>query len=198
MFQSGGDQITALVPFASLIETQGAHLSLYDLACMNGTSTGLLQMNDFFVSHDQVIERRSPDAGSAVKKSGKIPEWVIPELGIARRALREVANRVRNDFSNNPKLELVRKALPALKSRLKALDQLKKDNTVFKAPDEVMFLRDELIRDSVRLLAIVSGGEALKKNSLASALQLEILLIDSIIQMPALLDRKIRSIAQDF
>ena len=111
---------------------------------------------------------------------------MIPELGIGKTAINESVKIVTG--SKHPRHQLVSRSILDLKNRLAEIEEMRsKENDL----PRLIFLRDEFNRDSIRLLTLAMGADALNSNSLPAKLALETILLDSVIQAPATLELKI-------
>lgn len=158
-------------------------VSIHKMSCLNGTATYKLTFTERVVSHSATVSRK-------IKTGPPIPRpsrYVIPELGIALNAMSET-NKIALS-SSHPKQKFVNEALTELNHRVQQLKSKRDSNE----DTEVLIpLRDELIRDAVRLFVLANGATALAADSLASRLQLEVLLLDCVVQQPKVIENKIR------
>lgn len=180
-FQHEEEVVFALVDFPSPKNLPlGATVDIepVPLGCLQGTATVRILLNDWPVTAAQIIERRALKAPAAKRPT----VYVYPELGIAAAALKECE-----------RLDSRSAAVRALTARVEGLRAAAASGST---TDETHVLRDECIRDSVRLLAILSGGSALTRESLAFRLQQEVLLLDAVIQPAVVRTMKIEKLAR--
>lgn len=103
--------------------------------------------------------------------------YIIPEIGLGKRALSEVKNIINN--SDSPKHKLIAESLPSLEPRLKKIEALRSMGTVTAS---LIFLKDEFLRDTVRLLGIAIGAKILLKDNIVMRMQNEVMLFENLIQ----------------
>lgn len=161
---------------------------LHSLSCLNGSATYQLKFANQQISKSTVVNRKFKSGSPQIRPS----RYVIPELGIAMGVIEEI-DRISN-ISNHPKQVFVKESLAKLVDRLIAIRKMRKSG---ESLDVLIPIRDELIRDSIRLLCLATGAGALTKDSLVSRLQLELILLDSVVQMPTVISKKIRSLAEE-
>lgn len=167
--------------------TVGVCIESQKMICLNGTSTVKLSFNDKTVLATEIISSREKSVAPVPRKS----KYVVPALGIGKSALEEIVNLVSN--SKHPRHILVERVIPVLKSRLEEIENLRKNED---DPIRIGVVSDEFNRDSIRLLAIAMGAQALDWNSLPARLSLEIMLLDFVVQAPAGLELKISRIGK--
>lgn len=181
-FQHKDEAVFALVDFPSPKNLPlGARVEIepVPLGCLQGTATVRIHLVDWSVTEAQIIGRRALAAPPPKRRTA----YVFPELGIAAAALNECGRIVASRTGLTPEnLESQSAPLRSLTARVQELRAAAASGS---ATDEAQVRRDECIRDSVRLLAILSGGGALTRESLAFRLQQEILLLDAVIQPAA-------------
>lgn len=152
------------------------------MICLNGTSTVSMTFNEKIINLSDIVSSRAKTQPALPRKS----KFVIPELGIGKTAINEAVKIVTG--SKHPRHQLVSRSILDLKNRLAEIEEMRsKENDL----PRLIFLRDEFNRDSIRLLTLAMGADALNSNSLPAKLALETILLDSVIQAPATLELKI-------
>lgn len=175
-FRLGEEFVFALVDFPCLGKAGGVEVEMVDLGCLQGTATVKIHLDKGVVRGEQIIGRRPIKSSVAKSRS----TYAFPDLGIAKAALTECDRLIGTRSSLSPRdLEARLEPVRRLYARVQALRESAASGPV---TDNEHFLKDECIRDSVRLLALTSGGNSLCRESLAFRLQQEILLLDAVIQ----------------
>lgn len=177
----GTEVIFALTDFPSpgVPRDRGrASIRPIDLGCLQGSSTVDISLDAWAIDDAQIISRRSADS----PPKGPPSAYASPDLGMAQAALDEcdriLASRPAPSADGS---EGGPEVIGLLRARLDALRKARFDD----AGPRAEYLKDECIRDAVRLLALIAGGRSLTRNSLAFRLQQEVLLLDAVIQLPA-------------
>jgi hypothetical protein len=185
-FDCKGHTLFALIDFPNPIEIRSNtfHITPLRLACLNGTSTIEIKFNDYFISADQIISSRTTDRPVRPRST----TYRIPDIGIALGALNAAEGIIKESDPRRPQIletiKVARETINSLRLNITCeLSTLENDHLVYK--------KDAIIRDSVRLLALASGGRGLKDGAKAARLQSEILLLDAVIQSPDVMNRKI-------
>lgn len=184
-FRLDDELVFALVDFPGskgAPDRGGADPQLVELGCLEGTATVSVKLDRWAVRESQIVGRRpvgTPPPGPA-------SAYRFPDLGIAIAALSE-CERLLKVRGGKPSLTSVRR----IRARIAKLRAAKAGP----AQPGMIFKKDECIRDSVRLLALCSGGRALTRDSLAFRLQQEVLLLDAVIQPPETRKLKIEKVA---
>lgn len=187
-FQLEDEVVFALVDFPSPKNLPlGARVQIepIPLGCLQGTATVRIHLHDWAVPAAQIFERRALKAPAAKRRT----VYMYPELGIAAAALKECERILAAESGDLERSAPVR----ALTARV---DGLRTAAASGSTTDETLVLRDDCIRDSVRLLAILSGGSALTRESLAFRLQQEVLLLDAVIQPAAVRAMKLDALVR--
>ena len=186
-FQHEEEVLFALVDFPSTDNLpNGARVKIEPVAlgCLQGTATVKVRLESWSLRGAQIFCRRALHPPAAKRPTA----YVFPDLGIAQAALNECERilAAREDAAPTD-------AVGRLKLRVQKLRALAANAPV---TDEAALLKDECIRDSVRLLALLSGGAALVRDSLAFRLQQEVLLLDAVIQPASVRALKLENIAR--
>lgn len=163
-------------------------ITFQEMACLRGSATARIQFNKLRVANSQIVSQRLKTQQPPAPRP---TAFVIPELGIAKRTLDRIAKLV--DGSNHPKHRLAAKNLPVLFERLNKIEQLRSESA---ALDVLVPLRDELNRDSVRLLSLALGAQSILPENHIARIQSELLLLDAVIHSPASLETKIEQICK--
>lgn len=185
-FECDDEIVFAEVPFpcsAQQADETGINIESLNLVCLSGTSTVRLSFKDTFVPRRGIVSRRK----KSEPVEPRVSRYILPEIGIARGVIAEIEEIVAE--STSPRHRIVRDSLGGLISRLDHFVQMRNDQAPM---DRLMPLRDELIRDSIRLLCLTLGSKALNAGSKAARLQLEFLLLDSVLQPMRVLENKIQ------
>lgn len=158
------------------------------MSCLMGAATVKLELKNYHIPKSTLVSSRLTNSSPPIPR---VTQYLIPEIGIAKSCLTRIKAIV--DGSPHPKHRIISLNLNALESRITSLCKMREDGGAF---DELVVLRDEINRDAVRLLALTLGGAAMAKESGIPRLQLELLLMDSVIQSPGSLELKITSVAR--
>ncbi len=193
-FQHGEEAVFALVDFPSpknLPHGVRVEIEPVALGCLQGTATVKIHLENWNVRAPQIFGRRALRSQAAKRPT----IYVFPELGIAQAALSECERILATRTGLSPE-DLESRSGPVRRLHLRVRD-LRAAAARGVPTDAEFVLRDECIRDAVRLLALTSGGGALVRESLAFRLQQEVLLLDAVIQPAAVRALKLRGIAGD-
>lgn len=186
-FETKNNIVFALIEFPY---SQAADLEIlvHDMIGLNGMGTVNLTFKKFFISSDSIISIRAKgDTAPAPRQT----RYVIPEIGLAKRALAEVKKLIAG--SGSPKHKLIQDSLPLLETRIVSLEDSRSKGTSIA---ELIPLKDEILRDSVRLLAVATGANAMLKKSLAARFQNEVLFLENPVQPAAAIESRIRRICK--
>lgn len=183
-FETNDARVFSIIPFPDSANSDNTFkVEPYQLACINGSSTSKILFNNFLVKTEQFIFH--------LDKSGPRPHrntrYHFPELGMAVAALNAANNILKK--STNPRHDKAKVVISDLSGRLSDFREKREKGEVSSL--ELSFEKDELIRDAVRFLLLVSGGSAISASSLPARLQLETMLLDVLIQDPNLIEKKL-------
>lgn len=182
-FETAEEIVFALIDFPkAALSEPSLKVEPLQLSSMNGTATGKLSFIDFKIPTYSLISRRS----SSTPASPRVTGYKMPELGIAKAAVGRL--RTRLETQRSPEIF---KALELLQARLDKVDISRHSS------DESInfpFEMSEIVRDSLRLLALAEGGSALKGESFVSRTLLNTMLLDAVFQSPATLSLKLQKI----
>lgn len=163
----------------------GISVSPVKMVCLEGTSTVQIDFKNMFVSSGALISTRIKSSPAAPPR---VSRYIIPELGIGERAMEEIQNIIAR--SNHPKTKSLATALGNLRLRFDDITKLRKENT---STEILIPLRDDFNRDAVRIFSLAAGSAAFLSGSLVSRLYLELILLDSVLQAPKIIEEKILS-----
>lgn len=187
-FETEKEIVFALIDFPHF-QSAEVEILVHDMIGLNGMGTVNLIFKKFFISNDSIISSRKKIGEST--PAPRQTRYVIPELGLAKRALSEVKKLIIG--SVRPKHKLIQELYPQLEARIFRLEELRsKGHPV----PELLPLKDEILRDSVRLLAVASGANVMLKNSLASRFQNEVLFLENPVQPATAIESRIRRICK--
>lgn len=187
-FETENNIVFALIDFP-YFQTADLEILVHDMIGLNGMGTVNLTFKKFFIPSDSIISIRAKSGDTA--PAPRQTRYVIPELGLAKRALAEVKKIIAG--SGSPKHKLIQASFPLLEARIFSLEDLRSKGTSI---SELIPLKDEILRDSVRLLAVASGANAMLKKSLASRFQNEVLFLENPVQPAAAIESRIRRICK--
>jgi hypothetical protein len=190
-FETEEERIFSLIPFPNLIDAdEKIKIHPLRLACINGSSTSRISFSNFLVKNDQLIFKLDKKTPRPNRKS----QYVFPDLGMAIAAQNTAAAILAE--SQNPRHLKAKEEIKNLSTRLEEL-KAKREKLSELNPVEVTYEKDDLIRDSVRFLVLVTGGSAISHSSFASRLLLETMLLDVLIQDPRLIEKKLTETAHE-
>lgn len=185
-FETDKEVVFATIPFPTPVEPssmKNLEVMRQEMACLNGSSTVEIRFNGYEVPPSSIVSRRAKGPNPATARPS---QYVIPEIGIAKNVIQRIETLV--ETSAHPRHELVKRHLDKLRARVADI-RLSKAN---KLPlEKLIVLRDELNRDAVRCLALALGARAILSESQIPRIQLELLLLDSVVQSPACFDSKL-------
>ncbi|MDE2313469.1 MAG: hypothetical protein KGL04_04760 [Elusimicrobia bacterium] len=184
-FRIEDETVFALVDFPAGNAKSGKNrirIERIPLGCLEGTATVCIEFKNWNVLESQVISRRKgPHAPGGVASF-----YRYPDIGMAKAALGE-CERILGSGKNGLKGSREKQGLVRrLRERLGHIEIA----TAKRMTDALEFAKDECIRDSVRMLSLISGGKSLFRDSLAFRLNQELLLLDAVFQPAACRRRK--------
>lgn len=183
-FELGDELVFVLREFPGIEDAPDVRIEPVDLGALEGTATVRLHLKDWIVRERDVVNRRPASVPAPPFRSA----FIFPDLGIAVAALAECERLL-----DGRRPDGGRAALELLRGRVVELRAAAANGPI---ADETLFKKDECVRDSVRLLALASGGSALSRDSLALRLQKEVLLLDAVIQPPGVRKLKVEKAAR--
>ena len=152
------------------------------MVCLNGSATVRIEFQNLNIYNNSIVSQRPKN----VKIIPRPSQYILPEIGIGKSALKSTIAIVTD--SKNPRSMIVSKAILDLQARLTKIEEQVSTKTQL----EILIpLRDDFNRDAIRLLALALGSKAMGAGSLVARLQLEMILLDSIIQPPSAIESKI-------
>ncbi len=186
-FELGEEICFAVTSFPGVSEETGNRAVIVPqaMACLGGSGTVSIEFRNYPISIQSLVSRRSKNNAPMPRPS----RFLVPEIGIAKYAVTEIERQ--GAVTTHPRKKMVLESLDNVKERIQALEELKKRGSL----DELMYLRDEINRDAVRLLAINEGAHSIHPESHVPRLQLELLLLDSVAQPPSCFARKVKAAA---
>ena len=176
----------AIIDFPTM-ETEGIEVHVHEMIGLNGMGTANMTFNDYFIPKSALVSSRLKDPGTVV--GNRQSRYGIPAIGLGRSILKRIQEIV--EGSENPKLKAISEALPLLKERLSSIVVLRSSDVSL---SELVPLKEDFLRDSIYLLALATGANALLKNNVVVRLQNEVLFLGNPIQPPAAIVAKIKMI----
>lgn len=176
--------VFAIIDFPNY-STDEIEITVHEMTALNGMGTVNLKFNNHFISKSAMVSSREKGNGTV---SNRPSRYVIPEMGLGKRALSEVREIIKD--SESPKHKLISEALPGLELRLKKIEDLRSMGMTA----DLVFLKDEFLRDAVRLLGVAVGPKALLKDNLVAKMQNEVMFLENPVQPPAAIAARIKKI----
>ena len=189
--ETEGEISFALVPFPNVLDStkpNSVSVEFYELDSFQGTNTVKLIFKNYRIPYSSII---SSTPRKEMKKINSI--YLFPEIGIVTAALNECKKVT--EGSKNPRLILIKSHINSIQLRLEEIKNARHKSLPDEELKKILFLKDELLRDSVRLLTMATGGASILKDSLSSRLSKEIMLFDIVIQHPEVIAMKLSKVA---
>jgi len=184
-FKTNADEII----FALTDINKDIQLRPYVLSALDSTSTYAGKITNLEIKPQQIISQVKPLTPNLPRAS----IYRFPEIGIAKMVSSTIHTNL--EKSNHPKNITIQKKVAELDERLNNFAQYQygnlTDNMFFA---EAYLEKDNLIRSYVRLLIFSEGSRAILKDSLASRLNSEIILLDIVIQPANVIEQKIQAL----
>lgn len=186
-FETEDSVLFAIIDFPNAPSNE-LEITIHEMIALNGMGTINLRFDNYFVAKETIVSARKKTSTAPTPRQS---QYIIPELGIAKKAIGEVKRLIEN--SKSPRHKLISEALPTLELRLKNIADLRDQNV---AISDLLPLKDEVIRDAVRLLAVATGATVLLKGSLASRLQNEVMFLENPVQPASAIESRVRRICK--